>query len=667
MRRTRTAAAILGPILVASIVLGPVPGRSATATGWSIVAGPNTFGQWVFQDVAAVGASDVWAVGVRGGNTGTLAEHWDGSSWTVSSTLDPDALGDRLHGVAAADATHVWAVGVGLTMSGGVPLIERWNGTDWSQDAAPGDGTLWGVGALSATDAWAVGSTMAGTTLIERWNGSSWSIVPSADPSTNDILYAVAPISGTDVWAVGRSDAGTLLEHWNGSAWTASTVGGGSLTGIAAFATDDVWAVGHGLATHWDGSTWTAASLPVPADGTVDLAGVAGSGPHDVWAVGASGAETLIEHWDGADWSVVPSPNPTSPPPNGGASFTGVASVSATDAWAVGTDPWSENTLAARFAEGDFTSALSAAGPLSVYVGDASNVVANLAFSSNASAAGETVHRSRHDPNGTVEDLGDAVTDAYGHVAFGDVVGAKGTYTYTATFDGQGIFPGSTDSVQLTVTGRPTSVSLSSGRGRIVVGGSVVFAADLNGPPPGAPVALFRKIFGHGWAKIATGSAGAGGAVAFRLRPTLSAIYQARFAGDATYAASSSGTVHVEVAAIVRITALGGYATKAGVRRYHFSEACVRTHRQDCPVFLVSVTPKRPHAAVTIQLWAFERNAWRPVGTTTPHLDGTGQALVAFFYRDGSVMGLPLRIGAEVGDNLSGDAISPFARFMITR
>src|SRR2546429_116361 len=47
------------------------------------------------------------------------------------------------------------------------------------------------------------------------------------------------------------------------------------------------------------------------------LSGVAVVSASDIWAVGSSGsqrsgAQTLIEHWNGSSWSVVTSPNPGS-------------------------------------------------------------------------------------------------------------------------------------------------------------------------------------------------------------------------------------------------------------------------------------------------------------------------------------------------------------------
>jgi hypothetical protein len=86
-------------------------------------------------------------------------------------------------------------VGAYIASAGGVAidhtLIEHWNGAAWSIVPSPNSGstdndTLVGVVAISASDAWAVGTIItsgsnAGQVLIEHWDGSSWSIVPGGN------------------------------------------------------------------------------------------------------------------------------------------------------------------------------------------------------------------------------------------------------------------------------------------------------------------------------------------------------------------------------------------------------------------------------------------------------------------------------------------------------
>src|SRR5260370_41267585 len=72
--------------------------------------------------------------------------------------------------------------------------------------------SLNGVAVVSACDAWAVGndsSPGAGQTLIEHWNGSAWTVVASPHPGTGSILSGVQAASRTDIWAVGSfTDSG---------------------------------------------------------------------------------------------------------------------------------------------------------------------------------------------------------------------------------------------------------------------------------------------------------------------------------------------------------------------------------------------------------------------------------------------------------------------------
>jgi hypothetical protein len=96
----------------------------------------------------------------------------------------------------------------------------------WPSDA----NRLNGVLALSASDVWAVGTSMAldgnsAYTHIEHYDGTRWLSVPSPDPGLS-VLYGLAAASPKDVWAVGYYEHGdadythTLVEHFDGSMWT---------------------------------------------------------------------------------------------------------------------------------------------------------------------------------------------------------------------------------------------------------------------------------------------------------------------------------------------------------------------------------------------------------------------------------------------------------------
>ena len=90
--------------------------------------------------------------------------------------------------------------------------MERWDGMAWTRVESPNaghshSGSLSGVVALAADDVWAVGAYADGgptLTLIEHWDGTAWTVVPSPNkgPYPND-LSAVSAVAPDDIWAVG--------------------------------------------------------------------------------------------------------------------------------------------------------------------------------------------------------------------------------------------------------------------------------------------------------------------------------------------------------------------------------------------------------------------------------------------------------------------------------
>ena len=114
--------------------------------------------------------------------------------WSVVPSVDPSASENVLNAVAVRNSSDAWAVGQflapdqdddGLNM-----LTEHWNGSSWTQVAAPAvlhrDESLLAVSASSASDAWAVGFTKtvsaAGRNpLAVHWNGSNWTLVKNTN------------------------------------------------------------------------------------------------------------------------------------------------------------------------------------------------------------------------------------------------------------------------------------------------------------------------------------------------------------------------------------------------------------------------------------------------------------------------------------------------------
>ena len=335
---------------------GPSPTRTATPTptptspceAFQPVTSPNGgIGTSTLYAVAAVSATDVWAVGsaARGYayNPAAIVEHWDGTAWQVMYLASPEY--SIFYGVAAVRADDVWAVGVG----NGAPLAAHWDGHAWRDFAIPPVGTLLadlvGVSGAAPDDVWAVGRYYASDTtyqpLVMHWDGKTWTPFPRAD-SAPGMLDSVTAIAGDDVWAVGYSAGTALTQHWNGHAWSTvpNPVGDGALLSVAAAGSNDVWAVGERsartLTIHWDGVAWTIVPAPDVDAQDEELTAVAVVAADDAWALGIAldglgrPASALVAHWDGSTWTVLPTPD--GPP----TALYGVAAVSASGVWAVG-------------------------------------------------------------------------------------------------------------------------------------------------------------------------------------------------------------------------------------------------------------------------------------------------------------------------------------------
>jgi hypothetical protein len=186
-----------------------------------------------------------------------------------------------------------------------------------------------------------------------------WAVVPNDEPpGTTGALEGVVALSADDAWAVGsvqtRNRALSLAEHWDGSGWHVVPTPEDRrhvriLHDVAALAPDDIWAVGseillrtgavHALVEHWDGATW--ALVPAPRSGTdlAELLAVSAGSPTKVWVAGyrepSFSPEPFVARWRGSSWHVVAAPP--------GDMLFDVASRRSGAVWTVGTNPFGVN------------------------------------------------------------------------------------------------------------------------------------------------------------------------------------------------------------------------------------------------------------------------------------------------------------------------------------
>ena len=288
----------------------------------------------------------------------TLAERWDGSTWSIVPTPNATGAPDSwFNHVACSTASDCVAVGASGNRSDGIDnehaLIEHWDGASWTMEPAPsGTGELLGVACSSPSACTAVGNNVA-----LRWDGTSWSTQALAIPADKDDLplrlTGVSCPAGAACTAIGYYEAGTaglkpIAERWDGTGWTTQPTPAPSgsrgvfMYGISCATTASCTAVGQNfpasgngvpLALGWDGTSWSVEATPVPPganDATV-LLDVSCTAADTCTAVGDLGQ---VLRWDGGSWSAQAPVPPRGVPPT----FDGVSCTSATACTAVG-DP----------------------------------------------------------------------------------------------------------------------------------------------------------------------------------------------------------------------------------------------------------------------------------------------------------------------------------------
>ncbi|HEY1521823.1 MAG TPA: hypothetical protein VGF70_02340 [Solirubrobacteraceae bacterium] len=203
-------------------------------TKWSIQPpGPGPI------DISCTSATDCTGVGGNSGSTSTTApliEHWDGTGWSNEPTPKLGTEGG-LDSISCTSPTACTAVGTSGNPNGYVAntLAERWNGTSWTIQSTPNkvDGAgstnaLRAVSCASDNDCTAVGywqqychdlACQGG--LAERWNGTTWKIQHISAKVSPLLFDAVSCPTTTACTAITSPDfnGGTATATWDGAGW----------------------------------------------------------------------------------------------------------------------------------------------------------------------------------------------------------------------------------------------------------------------------------------------------------------------------------------------------------------------------------------------------------------------------------------------------------------
>ena len=298
----------LGMAVTGLVLLAAAPTADSapqTPSGFTAVASPTLPRGGVLYRVAAVSASDVWAIGQYSAGT-RLVEHYDGSSWHVVAS--PPLPHVQLHAISA-HGSAMWMVGQCHVDTGPYGCAARYTGTTWVRVGIPKQlsySTIYNTVHVFSNTNVLIGGGNGESGYLIRWNGKTWSRVH--DVSYRGEIMGIAGTLSNHLFSAGtprRFERELPDGSWRSAVPFAL---GTQITAISASSAENVWVVGNffnstthlwsPVAMRWNGTTET----PVNAAGDpteIDLFGVVTTRPDNTWAVGESSTGALIEHYTG--------------------------------------------------------------------------------------------------------------------------------------------------------------------------------------------------------------------------------------------------------------------------------------------------------------------------------------------------------------------------------
>ncbi len=163
---------------------------------WGRMASPHPAIETGYRELASDSAG-VWLT------EGWRVSRWDGTSWTVSATLN-----NYIERIEAFGPDNAWA------QAG--EEVWHWDGSSWQQVPRPA-GVYGSMVRFTAGGAWA-----AAPSGLQTWDGSSWQQTPYPEPFDGEAFSYVTGLADSDgQWVNLRiRDGERGLLRWDGSAWT---------------------------------------------------------------------------------------------------------------------------------------------------------------------------------------------------------------------------------------------------------------------------------------------------------------------------------------------------------------------------------------------------------------------------------------------------------------
>ena len=237
---------------------------------------------------------DVYVGGFERFGSGWI-RHFDGDQWSEVPFPQGELEGIGFQSIWGTAADDIWAVGFDAKGVISTSAIYHYDGAGWSRFGVAGDvdPALTDVWGFSPNDVYATGRDNfldpTGGAII-HYDGTQWISVLDVESL---VLNAVWGSSPTDVYAAGfqitgegdDSEVAGAIWHYDGIRWSPVTLPPiGVLDEIWGSSASDIYAVGDEGVLHFNGTAWTFTTLTRET-----LLGVWGGAPGEVLAVGIGG------------------------------------------------------------------------------------------------------------------------------------------------------------------------------------------------------------------------------------------------------------------------------------------------------------------------------------------------------------------------------------------
>src|SRR5215469_2100 len=275
-------------VALAGLALAVPAAAKASHPPWTIQHTLNaTVRGGQIQSVSCSSSVACTAVGSAVGRSGinvTLAERWNGTSWSLqrAANLASETVpgySPELFGVSCPTARFCEGVGSYQLNPSGVSLAERWNGNTWAIQAfpVPRSSTYAGLSKVScASDRFCEAVGYYGDVLglrlpfAAKWNGTSWKLqrMPAPAEASFNNPGGVSCVSSSFCEATEDSDAGPFALRWNGASWHFQHVPGQGVASVSCVSPSFCEAASAAGSDEWNGSSWTAQQIQAPAGST---------------------------------------------------------------------------------------------------------------------------------------------------------------------------------------------------------------------------------------------------------------------------------------------------------------------------------------------------------------------------------------------------------------